>query len=188
MKYLFALTLLLISQFALANNPSVTINTNHGKIVVELYKDQAPKTVANFLKYVKHDAYSNSTFHRVIKDFMIQGGGFATNGQRLSTFPAITNEADNGLKNDRGTIAMARTNNPHSATRQFFINHVNNDFLNKSGQNWGYAVFGKVTSGMQVVDEIAAVATGYQDKPRELVVIENITLNTAAPGTTEAAQ
>lgn len=176
MKYLLSCLLLLTSQFALAN-PSVTIDTNHGKIVVELYQEQAPKTVANFLKYVKNDAYANSTFHRVIKDFMIQGGGFSTTGQRLSTYPAITNEAKNGLKNDRGTIAMARTGNPHSATRQFFINHVNNDFLNNRGQQWGYAVFGKVTSGMEVVDEIAAVATGYQDKPRETVIIEKISLN-----------
>lgn len=176
MKYLLPLLFLFTSQFALAANPQVQIDTNQGNIVVELYPQQAPQTVANFLKYVKNDQYKNTTFHRVIKDFMIQGGGFLTSGQRASTYNPIKNEATNGLKNDRGTIAMARTSNPHSATRQFFINQVNNDFLNQRGQKWGYAVFGKVSSGMDVVDKIANVKTGAGDKPREMVVINSITL------------
>ncbi len=157
----------------------VKMETNMGDIVIELYPDKAPRTVANFLNYVKSGAYDGTIFHRVIPDFMIQGGGFEpTMKERKSNAP-IRNEADNGLQNDIYTVAMARTNDPHSATNQFFINVKNNTFLNhtsKTGQGWGYAVFGKVVDGMRVVDAIRKVATGnkgmHQDVPLEPVVIK----------------
>lgn len=177
MKYLISLFLILTSHLALAANPSVTIDTNKGAIVIELYQDKAPVSVKNFLRYVEHDQFANTTFHRVIKNFMVQGGGFSTNGKRLETFAPIQNEANNGLTNDKGTIAMARTSNPNSATRQFFINHVDNDFLNYNSRQAGYAVFGKVTSGMEVVEQIAAVKTASRDKPVETVLINKITIN-----------
>jgi len=159
-------------------NPVVLLETTSGDILVELYPDKAPDTVANFLKYVDNGFYNNTIFHRVIPGFMIQGGGLTCRMQQKDTEAPIKNEADNGLKNDRGTIAMARTMDPHSATAQFFINLVDNDFLNfqaPSGNGWGYCVFGKVTEGMDVVDKIAKVKTTtvgmYQDVPSDMVVI-----------------
>src|SRR5688572_24089231 len=141
----------------------VRIQTNHGAITLELYPDKAPQTVANFLRYVDSKHYENTVFHRVINGFMIQGGGFDLNYRQKSTLDPIPNEANNGLKNLRGTIAMARTGDPHSATSQFFINHKDNAFLDFTAQDingWGYCVFGKVVAGMNVVDEIAKVQTG----------------------------
>ena len=162
----------------MSENPVVLLETTSGDILVELYPDKAPETVANFLKYVDNGFYNNTIFHRVIPGFMIQGGGLTARMQQKDTEAPIKNEADNGLKNDRGTIAMARTMDPHSATAQFFINLVDNDFLNfqaPSGNGWGYCVFGKVTEGMDVVDKIAKVKTTtvgmYQDVPYDLVVI-----------------
>ena len=158
----------------------VALNTNQGRIVIALDAAKAPKTVANFVDYVQGGHYNGTIFHRVIDGFMIQGGGFDTKMQQKSTKAPITNEADNGLANDIGTIAMARTNDPHSATAQFFINVGNNGFLNHSGKNpqgWGYAVFGKVTEGLDVVNKIKGVPTGssgfHQDVPRTPVVIES---------------
>ena len=162
----------------MSENPVVLLETTSGDILVELYPDKAPETVANFLKYVDDGFYNNTIFHRVIPGFMIQGGGLTARMQQKDTEAPIKNEADNGLKNDRGTIAMARTMDPHSATAQVFINLVDNDFLNfqaPSGNGWGYCVFGKVTEGMDVVDKIAKVKTTtvgmYQDVPSDLVVI-----------------
>ena len=162
----------------MSENPVVLLESTSGDILVELYPDKAPETVANFLKYVDNGFYNNTIFHRVIPGFMIQGGGLTARMQQKDTEAPIKNEADNGLKNDRGTIAMARTMDPHSATAQFFINLVDNDFLNfqaPSGNGWGYCVFGKVTEGMDVVDKIAKVKTTtvgmYQDVPSDLVVI-----------------
>lgn len=157
----------------------VALNTNQGRIVLELDAAKAPKTVANFVEYVKSGHYNGTIFHRVIDGFMIQGGGFDADMNQKPTNSPIVNEADNGLRNDIGTIAMARTNDPHSASAQFFINVGSNAFLNHSGKNpqgWGYAVFGKVVEGMDVVNKIKGVATGskgyHQDVPRTAVVIE----------------
>ena len=169
---------------ALAADPQVDLKTNFGTIRVELYPLKAPKTVANFLQYVKDGHYNGAIFHRVIPNFMIQGGGFDKGMKEKPTRPPIENEAKNGLKNDLGTLAMARTSAPHSASAQFFINLKNNDFLNAASaqDGWGYAVFGKVVSGMDVVMKIAKVATGssgpYSDVPREAIVIESATLVT----------
>ncbi|MCK0152634.1 peptidylprolyl isomerase [Alcanivorax sp. S6407] len=146
-------------------NPMVRLETTAGPVTVELFEDQAPKTVANFLQYVDSGFYDGTLFHRVIQGFMIQGGGFDKDGQRKATQAPIQNEADNGLSNRRGTLAMARTGNPHSATAQFFINLVDNrnlDFSGKNQRGWGYAVFGKVTDGMAVVDNIARERTTSQ--------------------------
>jgi peptidyl-prolyl cis-trans isomerase A (cyclophilin A) len=172
---LFALT----SATAWAATEQVMIKTNKGDIVVELNADKAPKTVANFLRYVDEGFYDGTVFHRVIRGFMIQGGGFTADMKRKSTHEPVENEAKNGLKNLRGSIAMARTSDPHSATSQFFINHVNNSNLDyPSFDGWGYAVFGKVVSGMDVVDAIAGVRTGshgpMRDVPRETVLIESV--------------
>lgn len=163
------------------NKDVVVIETNMGNIELELFKSEAPITVENFLKYVEDGFYDNTIFHRVIEGFMIQGGGFTPQGQQKETNAPIKNEATNGLKNDRGTIAMARTQVVDSATAQFFINHADNDFLNHrdtSVQGYGYAVFGKVISGMDIVDNIANVATysrmGMGDWPVEDVVIKTI--------------
>lgn len=161
------------------SNPIVTIEMEDGGIIrAELYPEIAPNTVRNFISLVKKGFYDGVIFHRVIPGFMIQGGGLTARMQQKDTEAPIKNEADNGLKNDRGTIAMARTMDPHSATAQFFINLVDNDFLNfqaPSGNGWGYCVFGKVTEGMDVVDKIAKVKTTtvgmYQDVPSDLVVI-----------------
>jgi len=161
-------------------NPQVELHIkNHGVITLELDEAKAPKSVANFLGYVNSGHYDNTVFHRVIKNFMIQGGGFEPSMKQKPTQAPITNEADNGLKNDVYTVAMARTSDPHSATAQFFINVTGNDFLNfkaPTAQGWGYAVFGKVTKGQDVVDAIKAVPTTrsgfHDDVPREDVLIE----------------
>ena len=164
-------------------NPKVEMKTSRGTIQIELYADKAPKTVANFLQYVESGQYKGTIFHRVIDGFMIQGGGFDRDMREKKTRDPIQNEAGNGLKNTVGTLAMARTPNPHSASAQFFINLKDNDFLNyreATNQGYGYAVFGKVTQGMDVVNTIAKVATGsagpHQDVPREPIVIESVTL------------
>ena len=164
---------------AWAANPTVEMKTNVGTIVVELDEARAPKTVANFMQYVKEGFYNGTVFHRVIPDFMIQGGGFEPGMKEKTTRAPIENEAKNGLKNETGTLAMARRADPHSASAQFFINLKNNAFLDyPSRDGWGYAVFGKVTSGMDVVDKIAKVRTGnagfHQDVPTTPVVIKNV--------------
>jgi peptidyl-prolyl cis-trans isomerase B (cyclophilin B) len=158
----------------------VALNTNFGRIVLDLDEAKAPKTVANFVEYVKSGHYTGTIFHRVIAGFMIQGGGFDSNMSQKSTKAPIENEANNGLKNDVGTIAMARTSDPHSASAQFFINVKNNSFLNHTGktsQGWGYAVFGKVSEGMDIVSKIEGVRTsnknGHGDVPVEPVIIES---------------
>ncbi len=160
----------------------VKLHTNFGEITLELDADKAPITVANFLKYVDSGFYDGTIFHRVINNFMIQGGGFDTDMKQKNTEAEIKNEADNGLGNDKYTIAMARTSAPHSASSQFFINVADNDFLNHTsptGSGWGYCVFGKVTAGTEVIDKIKKVATtnrkGHQDVPVENVVIERAT-------------
>lgn len=157
----------------------VKLHTNFGEIVLELDAEKAPITVANFLQYVENGFYDNTIFHRVIDSFMIQGGGFESDMSQKATNANIKNEANNGLKNKKYTIAMARTPNPDSASSQFFINTADNDFLNftaPTSQGWGYCVFGKVTSGSEVVDKISKVKTGsrngHQDVPQENVVIE----------------
>jgi len=174
MKFIAALFLLVTSSIALAANPTILIDTNKGQITLELYPNEAPKTVENFLTYIQKDQFKGTVFHRVINGFMIQGGGFLTSGQRADTLTSITNESKNGLSNERGTIAMARTNSPHSASRQFFINQKDNGFLDAKGSQWGYAVFGKVIKGMDVVDSIAKVQTTSQDKPLHDIVINKI--------------
>jgi peptidyl-prolyl cis-trans isomerase B (cyclophilin B) len=158
----------------------ILLTTNHGEIKIELDAEKAPATVANFIEYVNAGQFNNTIFHRVIKGFMIQGGGFEPGMQQKGTKDPIQNEANNGLANDKYTIAMARTNDPHSATCQFFINTKDNTFLNftsESPQGWGYCVFGKVTEGQDVVDAIEDVATGnhgfHQDVPVEDVIIES---------------
>ncbi len=157
----------------------IKLTTNHGVITLELDAEKAPKTVANFLAYVESGHYDGTVFHRVINGFMIQGGGMGVGLKEKPTQAPIENEAGNGLKNDHGSVAMARTSDPHSATAQFFINLADNDFLNHrapSGQGWGYCVFGRVVDGMDVVDQIKGVKTGnkgfHQDVPVEDVVIE----------------
>jgi cyclophilin family peptidyl-prolyl cis-trans isomerase len=160
-----------------AANPRVALETSKGTIVVELDAAKAPLSVANFLAYVGDGFYDGTIFHRVIRGFMIQGGGFGVDLSRKATHAAIQNEAKNGLRNTRGTLAMARTGDPHSATSQFFINHADNAFLDYPGQDgWGYAVFGHVVEGMDVVDAIAGVRTGtqagMQDVPMETVGIQ----------------
>lgn len=157
-------------------NPVVIIKTTKGDIKVELDKENAPISTDNFLAYVEDGYYDGTIFHRVINNFMVQGGGFMADGQQKPTKAPIKNEADNGLKNDRGTIAMARTGVVDSATSQFYINHVDNDFLNHGKRDFGYAVFGKVVDGMDVVDAIAAVQTGPGDVPNEQIVIESVTV------------
>lgn len=162
---------------------TVLLKTSAGNITLELDDAKAPKTVANFIEYVKKGHYDNTVFHRVIDGFMIQGGGFEPGMKQKPTAEQVENEADNGLKNDIYTLSMARTNDPHSATAQFFINVGNNEFLNhssKTPQGWGYAVFGKVIGGTEVVDAIRKVKTGskgfHQDVPAEDVVIESAEL------------
>ncbi len=163
---------------ATSENREVKIETNYWNIVLELYPDKAPVTVENFENYVKQGFYDGTIFHRVIDGFMIQGGGIdAKTGAEKNTDPPIKLESDNGLKNERGTIAMARTNEPNSATSQFFINTVDNDFLNYGTRDQGYAVFGKVIEGMDVVDKISKVKTDSNDNPITQVVIEKVSLN-----------
>lgn len=157
----------------------IKLHTNHGTITLQLFADKAPETVANFIQYVKDGHYDNTIFHRVIGNFMIQGGGFEPGMKQKSTRAPIKNEANNGLSNKAGTIAMARTMEPHSASAQFFINVKDNDFLDHSAptvQGWGYAVFGEVVEGMDVVNKIKGVPTtmrgGHQDVPADDVIIE----------------
>ena len=186
MRKLLALLALstLAAEPAYAADPRVELKTNRGAIVIELNQAKAPKTVANFLQYVKDGHYNGTVFHRVIDGFMVQGGGFDKDMKQKPTRAAIENEAANGLKNDYGTIAMARTPDPHSASAQFFVNVKNNDFLNfreATPQGYGYTVFGKVVSGMDIVDKIAKTPTGSggpfgKDVPREPVIIESATL------------
>ncbi len=172
-----------------AENPRVLVETSQGSIELELYPEQAPKSVANFLDYVNNGFYNGTIFHRVIDGFMIQGGGFTPDMDRKETNAPIPNEADNGLKNLRGSIAMARTMDPHSATAQFFINVVDNDFLDhssKTPRGWGYTVFGKVVKGMDTVDKIRKLKTGPggvfpKDVPQETVVIERMSVVNAQP-------
>jgi peptidyl-prolyl cis-trans isomerase B (cyclophilin B) len=183
MKFIISISLFLLLSIQNSYATTVNMKTNLGSIIIELNAEKAPKTVANFLRYVNEGFYDGTIFHRVIDNFMIQGGGFKTNfKKKKKTHEPIRNEANNGLKNFRGTIAMARTSYPHSATAQFFINVNDNHFLNYKNSNmweWGYAVFGKVIKGMDVVDKIKQVKTGnrgmYQDVPLQNVVIENIT-------------
>ncbi len=169
------------------NNPVVLMKTSLGDITIELWADKAPETVKNFLSYVDDKFYDGTIFHRVIPNFMIQGGGMTPDMKEKKTKAPIQNEAAPGLDNARGTIAMARTNDPHSATAQFFINVADNDFLNhkaKSMAGWGYCVFGKVTAGLDVVDKIKAVATKtvgpHDDVPEKPVVIQSVTRVEAA--------
>lgn len=161
--------------------PRVVIETSMGEIELELSQDKAPKTVENFLKYVDAGFYNGTIFHRVIKDFMIQGGGFDKAMEQKKTRPAIKNEANNGLKNEKGTVAMARTSDPHSATAQFFINTIDNDYLNFKNEThagYGYTVFGRVVEGMSVVNRIQNVKTGsiggFQNVPMDTVMIKSI--------------
>ena len=175
------LLLALVAPLVLAANPQVEIQTNQGRIVLELYADKAPKTVDNFLQYTKDGFYDGTIFHRVIDGFMIQGGGFTQDMTQKATRAPIENEAKNGLRNDIGTVAMARTNNPHSATAQFFINLVDNRNLDyPSFDGWGYTVFGKVREGIDVVKKIGQVRTGnkggMQDVPASPVVIQSVKL------------
>ena len=164
------------------SDPVVEVSTNHGTFVIQLDPAKAPKSVANFLEYVDAKHYDGTVFHRVIPTFMIQGGGFDQQLEKKPVKAAIQNEADNGLKNTRGTVAMARTSEPHSATAQFFVNVTDNAFLDhqaKSGPGWGYAVFGKVTEGMDTVDKIKGVQTGSvgsfaKDAPLKTVVINHV--------------
>lgn len=168
-------SLFFTSALLAAENPRVLLTTSLGEIEVELAQDKAPISVRNFLGYVDSGYYDGTIFHRVIPDFMVQGGGFDGNMQQRKPGAAIRNEADNGLLNQRGTLAMARTNERDSATSQFFINHKNNSFLDHGSRDFGYAVFGKVVRGMEVVDRIAQVPTtrfkGHADVPRQAIEI-----------------
>lgn len=182
-KFLFAVLSLLVSFNLSAANLQVELKTNMGRITLELYPDKAPQTVENFLQYVRDGFYNGTVFHRVIPNFMIQGGGFTTDFVQKKTRASIRNEAANGLKNALGTVAMARTSDPHSATAQFFINIADNDFLNFTAptqQGYGYCVFGKVIRGMDVVDKIAGIATGnrppHSDVPLQPVIIERASI------------
>ena len=168
-----------------AANPMVELRTSEGPVTIELYQDKAPKSVANFLAYVRSGHYQGTIFHRVIDGFMVQGGGFDAAMQQKPTGAPIENEAKNGLKNAVGTLAMARTSNPHSATAQFFINVADNRFLDYPGSDgWGYAVFGKVTQGYEVVEKIKRVPTtnvgGLQNVPAQPVIIESVRIIQAA--------
>ena len=186
-KLLTTLTLALLitaSSSAFAANPRIKMETTKGSVIIELYPDKAPKSVENFLRYVEAGKYDGTIFHRVIKRFMNQGGGFTPDFKKVETFSPIINEADNGLKNSRGTIAMARTSDPNSATNQFFINTVDNTFLDhtsKTMRGWGYCVFGSVVDGMEVMDRIAEVKTGAngpfsRDVPLAEIVISKVTV------------
>ena len=159
-------------------NPEVTLHTNHGDIRIELYPEAAPRTVENFLQYANEGFYEGTIFHRVISHFMIQGGGMTPDLKPKQTRDPIPNEADNGIKNQRGTVAMARTNDTHSATSQFFINVEVNGMLDHTGtedsRSWGYAVFGRVIEGMDVVDDIRFVQTAANDVPNKTVIIESV--------------
>lgn len=174
---LFFIFSILLCNSVFAAGPQIEIKTNFGNILLELYPEKAPKTVNNFLSYIKENQYKDTIFHRVIPGFMIQGGGFDKSMKKKPTKQPIENEADNGLKNEIGTIAMARTGDPHSATSQFFINVKNNVFLNHTEPNqrgYGYTVFGKVINGMDVVNRISEAPTGKRDAPKEMIVIKSI--------------
>ena len=165
-------------------NPKVIIETSKGNIEIELYQTEAPETVKNFINYASSGFYNDTIFHRVIKGFMIQGGGLTEDMQNKETDKPIKNEATNGLSNKRGTIAMARTSEPHSASSQFFINHKDNDvldFKDESPNGWGYCVFGIVVSGLDIVDEIANVETGnygpYSDVPKDVIQIISVKIS-----------
>lgn len=173
--------LLLLTTDALAEPVKVLLKTSMGDITLSLNREKAPKTVENFLQYVQDGFYNGTIFHRVIKDFMIQGGGFTAEMQKKETRAPVENEAKNGLKNRKGSIAMARTSAPHSATAQFFINHKDNSFLDyPSRDGWGYAVFGEVTQGMDVVNAIAEQATGVRsgmrDVPKDTITINQVSI------------
>jgi len=179
LKKLSALFATLLLTSAAWAAPTVEMQTSMGRIVIELDAAKAPKTVENFLQYAKDGFFTGTIFHRVMDGFMIQGGGFTKDMEQKATNKNIENEAKNGLKNLRGSIAMARTQDPHSATAQFFINHKDNAMLDyPSRDGWGYAVFGKVTEGLDVVDKIAKVATGnrggHQNVPLEPIVIQSV--------------
>ncbi|HJV27617.1 MAG TPA: peptidylprolyl isomerase [Aromatoleum sp.] len=178
-RFLLSFFLMAWLATAFGANPVVEMRTNQGSITIELFADKAPKSVANFLEYVQSGQYNGTIFHRVIDGFMIQGGGFDADMREKSTRGPIENEARNGLRNQVGTLAMARTANPHSATAQFFINLADNQFLDyPSRDGWGYAVFGKVTKGLEVVQKIGKVPTGnfkgFQDVPQQPVTIESV--------------
>lgn len=183
LKILFTAITVLASFNLAAANPQVELKTSMGSITIELFADKAPQSAENFLQYVKNGHYNGTIFHRVIPNFMIQGGGFTLDFQQKSTRAPIRNEAGNGLKNTPGTVAMARTSDPHSATAQFFINTADNEFLNFTAptqQGHGYAVFGRVVKGMEVVGKISGVATGnrppHSNVPMQPVVIERATI------------
>lgn len=191
MKYIQAFFLAIVLQLAFTTaalsqtgeNPMLRMTTNRGVIDIELLPGEAPDTTSNFLRYVDEGFFDGLVFHRVIPNFVIQGGGFEPGMSQRETNAPIKNEADNGLKNERGTLSMARTSDPHSATSQFFINLKDNDFLDyksKDANGWGYAVFARVASGMEVVDDIAGTATGnvggHSDVPIEDIVIEKVEL------------
>ncbi len=181
--FVLLFTFLFLSSNGHAENVTVEIKTSLGNVTIELHSDKAPKTVANFLQYVDDGFYKNTIFHRVIPNFMVQGGGFDADLNQKPTRPPIPIESDTGLKNDIGTIAMARTSDPNSATAQFFINVAKNDFLNFKAPNasgYGYAVFGKVVKGMEVVNKIASTPTGSsgpfsRDVPKTNIIIQDIT-------------
>lgn len=183
-KYLVLTTIIFINNGVnaeMATNTIITVKTSLGDIKLELFNDKAPITAENFEKYIKSNYFTNSIFHRVIKDFMVQGGGFTPEMEEKETMSPIKNEANNKISNERGTIAMARTNDPHSASAQFFINLKDNtflDFKSETTQGWGYCVFGKITEGIEVIDEIAMVDTGsygpHQDVPKDPVIIKEI--------------
>lgn len=177
-------TVAFFSQTVLANNTLIEMNTSMGLIEIELYNDQAPISAKNFESYVKANFYTNTIFHRVIPNFMVQGGGFDSNMvEKENKRATIQNESSNGLSNKRGTLAMARTNDPNSARSQFFINLVDNQFLDRSAMNAGYAVFGEVKKGMDVVDQIAKVPTGsynmHQNVPNEAIKILSVNIKAA---------
>jgi peptidyl-prolyl cis-trans isomerase B (cyclophilin B) len=181
MKSILLLSMTLFMNLAFAGNTMVVMETSHGTIEIELFQEKAPKTVANFLQYVDAKFYDKTIFHRVIDNFMIQGGGFTEKMQEKKTRAPIKNEANNGLRNDVGSLAMARTSDPHSATGQFFINVADNSSLNHTGETingWGYAVFGKVTNGMHVVNRIKMLKTGnlagFSDVPMDPVIIKSV--------------
>jgi peptidyl-prolyl cis-trans isomerase B (cyclophilin B) len=184
MLFLFTATTSFATENKMSNeNPKVKLTTSLGDIVIQLNHEKAPISSENFLTYVNEGFYNGTIFHRVIKDFMAQGGGFDTSFKQKTSHAEIQNEADNGLKNTRGSIAMARTNMPHSASAQFFINYKDNSFLDHSGKNasgWGYAVFAEVIEGMEIVDKMATQPTGsrngYQDVPKTDIVIEKAEL------------
>lgn len=182
--WVLATTLMCLALTAQAENPRVKFETDMGNIVIELYPDKAPKTVENFLAYVDSGFYDNTHFHRIIKNFVVQGGGYDTKGVEKKTRPAITNEAKNGLKNELGTISMARTSDPHSASSQFFLNLRNNTSLDYPGSDgWGYAVFGRIVEGQDVLMSMGDVKTAPGDAPVKMLVLKSAKRVAAATAT-----